>query len=100
LDGITMGGTLTLPDGEGPFPGIVLVGGSGPTDRDWCSPMLPGTNGSGLLFAEAFADAVRIAAVGALAAHAEVDAVRIAGLGNSEGTLHVLHYATTTQDVD
>ena len=27
-------GTLTLPDGDGPFPAVVLVHGSGPSDRD------------------------------------------------------------------
>lgn len=27
-------GTLTIPDGSGPFPGVVLVHGSGPNDRD------------------------------------------------------------------
>jgi pimeloyl-ACP methyl ester carboxylesterase len=133
LDGITMRGTLMLPDGSGPFPAVVLVAGSGPTDRDWCSPLLPGTNGSGRLFAEAFADAgigslrydkrasgpdvvesaralfgkfsmrshleELVAAVGVLASHDRIDAARIAGLGNSEGTLHVLHYATSHQDV-
>ncbi|MBP2414201.1 dienelactone hydrolase [Arthrobacter stackebrandtii] len=57
LDGITMEGTAIKPDGAGPFPGVVLVAGSGPTDRDWCSPMLPGTNGSGRLFAEELANA-------------------------------------------
>jgi pimeloyl-ACP methyl ester carboxylesterase len=133
LDGITMRGTLTMPDGDGPFPGVVLVAGSGPTDRDWCSPLLPGTNGSGRLFAEAFADggiaSLRydkrvsgpdaaenartlfgklsmsshldelVAAVGVLASQSSIDATRVAGLGNSEGTLHVLHYATSEHDV-
>ncbi|MGD8320887.1 MAG: alpha/beta fold hydrolase [Gemmatimonadota bacterium] len=32
--GDTLAGTLTLPDGEGPFPAAVLVSGSGPQDRD------------------------------------------------------------------
>ncbi len=27
-------GTLTIPDGSGPFPGLILVHGSGPNDRD------------------------------------------------------------------
>lgn len=29
-----LGATLELPEGEGPFPGVVLVTGSGPLDRD------------------------------------------------------------------
>ncbi len=29
-----LGATLELPDGPGPFPGVVLVSGSGPLDRD------------------------------------------------------------------
>ena len=133
LDDIEMAGTVLRPDGAGPFPAVVLVAGSGPTDRDWCSPLLPGTNGSGRLLAEALADAgiaslrydkrasgphgvanatamlgrmsmashldELVAAVGALVAHDFVDAARIVGLGNSEGTLHVLHYATTPQAV-
>jgi len=52
-----MEGTLVRPDGDGPFPAVVLVAGSGPTDRDWCSPLLPGSNGSGRLFAAAFGGA-------------------------------------------
>ena len=133
LDGITMHGSIVRPDGDGPFPAVVLVAGSGPTDRDWCSPLLPGTNGSGRLYAEALADvgiaslrydkrasgphAIEnvtkligkvsmqshldelVAAVGVLAAQDFVDAARIVGFGNSEGTLHVLHYATSAQDV-
>jgi pimeloyl-ACP methyl ester carboxylesterase len=31
---VTLAGTLTLPEGDGPFPAIVLVTGSGPQDRD------------------------------------------------------------------
>lgn len=133
LDGITMEGTVVRPDGDPPFPAVVLVAGSGPTDRDWCSPLLPGSNGSGRLFAETFARSgiasVRydkrasgphaaqnvpqligklsmqshldelVGAVGVLAAQDFVDPSRIVGLGNSEGTLHVLHYATSDQDV-
>jgi pimeloyl-ACP methyl ester carboxylesterase len=131
LDGITMSGTVTRPDGVGEFPAVVLVAGSGPTDRDWCSPLLPGDNGSARLLAEALAGAgiasmrydkrasgphVRenldqlfgrismqshldelVAAVEVLVGLDFVDRARIIGLGNSEGTLHILHYATSAQ---
>ena len=53
VDGIPVNGTLTRPAGAGPHPGIVFVAGSGPTDRDWCSPLIPGTNCSGRMLAEA-----------------------------------------------
>lgn len=33
-DDITLAGTLTIPQGPGPFPAAVLVSGSGPHDRD------------------------------------------------------------------
>lgn len=33
-DGVTLAGTLTLPDGDGPFPAAVLISGSGPQDRN------------------------------------------------------------------
>ncbi len=49
----TVYGTVVQPEGDGPFPGVVLVAGSGPTDRNWESPLLPGSNGSGRLLAEA-----------------------------------------------
>jgi len=133
LDDIEMRGTCTCPDGEGPYPGVVMVAGSGPTDRDWCSPLLPGRNGSGKLLAEALAGAgiaslrydkrasgpdmvenaqkmmgrismashldELVAAVGVLAAQPGVDKARLVGLGNSEGTIHVLHYATTAETI-
>ena len=35
LDGIIMYGTIARPEGVGPFAAVVLVAGSGPTDRDW-----------------------------------------------------------------
>ena len=31
---ITLAGTLTIPAGAGPFPGVVMITGSGPQDRD------------------------------------------------------------------
>lgn len=55
--GHTVRGTLSRPTGEGPFPAVLLLAGSGPTDRDWNSPILPGTNGSGRLFAHALTNA-------------------------------------------
>ncbi|MEZ5014714.1 MAG: alpha/beta hydrolase [Chitinophagales bacterium] len=33
-DGVTLGATLTIPPGEGPFPAVILVTGSGPQDRN------------------------------------------------------------------
>jgi pimeloyl-ACP methyl ester carboxylesterase len=57
LDETTMYGTLVRPSGAGPFPAVVMVAGSGPTDRDWNSPLLPGANGSARLIAEALAAA-------------------------------------------
>jgi uncharacterized protein len=53
--GLTVHGTITVPRHHAPGPGVVLVAGSGPTDRNWCSPLLPGTNGSGRLLAELLA---------------------------------------------
>lgn len=133
VDGITVYGTFTRPDRDGVFPAVVLVAGSGPTDRDWNSPLLPGTNGSGRLLGEVLADdgiaslrydkrasgphvrenlpallgriSMRshldelVSAVDVLARQSFVDATRIAGLGNSEGCIHLLHYATSGQQV-
>jgi uncharacterized protein len=57
LDTTTIDGTLVVPSGPGPFPAVVMVAGSGPTDRDWNTPFLPGSNGSARLIAEALAAA-------------------------------------------
>jgi len=45
--GYTLPSTIALPVGDGAAPCVVLFAGSGPTDRDWTSPLLPGRNGSG-----------------------------------------------------
>ena len=51
VDGIDVHATLTRPEGDGPFPAVLFISGSGPTDRDWNTPLLPGTNGSAALLA-------------------------------------------------
>jgi len=33
-DSIVLAGTLTIPEGEGPFPAVLLISGSGPQNRD------------------------------------------------------------------
>lgn len=48
-------GTITAPTDKQAHSAVVFVAGSGPTDRNWCSPLLPGTNGSAKLLAEALA---------------------------------------------
>lgn len=40
VEGVTLAGTVSVPVGEGPFPGVVLVSGSGLQDRDGVSPGL------------------------------------------------------------
>jgi pimeloyl-ACP methyl ester carboxylesterase len=52
LDEIPITGTLTRPSGVGPFPAVIFVAGSGPTDRDWNTPAVPGINGSAALLAQ------------------------------------------------
>src|SRR5690349_358583 len=51
-DSIAVHGSIAAPSSGGPFPGVVFIAGSGPTDRDWNSPLLPGSNGSARLIAE------------------------------------------------
>jgi hypothetical protein len=45
--GYTLPSTISWPASEGAAPCVVFFAGSGPTDRDWTSPLLPGKNGSG-----------------------------------------------------
>lgn len=48
---------LTLPDGDGPFPAVVIIAGSGATDKDGNSVGLPGKNNSLKMLAEGLAEA-------------------------------------------
>jgi fermentation-respiration switch protein FrsA (DUF1100 family) len=51
----TLAGTLELPATGGPYPVVLIIAGSGPTDRDGNSPLLPGANNSLKLLAEGLA---------------------------------------------
>jgi pimeloyl-ACP methyl ester carboxylesterase len=55
VHGIPVYGTITAPADKAAHSAVIFVAGSGPTDRNWCSPLLTGTNGSGKLLAEALA---------------------------------------------
>jgi uncharacterized protein len=56
IDDTVVAATVTRPPNDNKkHPGMVFVAGSGPTDRDWNSPLLPGTNGSARLLAEEMA---------------------------------------------
>jgi uncharacterized protein len=122
--GIRIAGTLTLPKGEGPFPAVLLIAGSGPSDRDEFvlghKPFLvladhltrqgvavlrvdkrgigktTGTyRGSGI---EEFASDV-VAGVAYLRGRREVDAKHVGLVGHSEGGQVALTVAARTRDV-
>lgn len=52
----TLHGTLLLPEGAGPHPVALIIAGSGPTDRNGNSALLPGANHSLKLLAEGLAE--------------------------------------------
>ena len=125
--GRTIPGTLVRPE-SGTGPGVLLLAGSGPTDRDWNSPLLPGRNGSGRLLAEALAargisvlrfdkafsgknpnppisdltlDTYRdeaSAALDFLRSRSEVDPARVFVAGHSEGGIHATRLAESRGD--
>jgi uncharacterized protein len=125
--GRTIPGTLVHP-GSGTGPGLLLLAGSGPTDRDWNSPLLPGKNGSARLLAEALAargvtvlrfdkafsgqnpglpiadltlDTYRdeaSAALDFLRSRVEVDPARVFVAGHSEGGIHATRLAESRGD--
>lgn len=117
-EGTRIYGTLTRPAGKDDAPGVILIAGSGPTDRDWNNPLLPGDNGtaielstrlaqagvaslrydkrgtgrtelSGAITWEDYLAEVK-AAKNTLAADENVDAGRIFVAGHSEGGAHAL----------
>lgn len=55
VTGGTMKAEVEMPEGEGPFPAMLILAGSGPTDRDGNSLMLPGKNDSLKMVAEELA---------------------------------------------
>jgi uncharacterized protein len=52
----TIYGTLEVPAGKAPCPLVVIIAGSGPTDRNGNSPLLPGKNNSLELLADGLRD--------------------------------------------
>jgi len=107
---VRLAATLTIPEGEGPFPAVVLISGSGAQDRDeqllGHKPFLVladflarggiavlraddrGVGGSGGSVAQStsadFADDA-LQAIRLIGARAEIDARRIGLIGHSEG---------------
>lgn len=118
VGGRTIRGTLVKPTAAGTWPGVLLLAGSGPTDRDWNSPLIATTNGSGQLLAldlaragavvlrfdkaysgtnpgpppaELTLDTFRdegVAALGVLRARADVRGDAVFVAGHSEGGIH------------
>ncbi|MFK7740823.1 MAG: alpha/beta hydrolase family protein [Planctomycetota bacterium] len=110
--GVTIAGTLTLPEGPGPFPAAVMISGSGPQDRDesllghkpfWviadhltrrgiailrCDDRGVGksTGDFGAATSQDFATDAR-AALRYLATRSEIDPGRLGLIGHSEGGL-------------
>lgn len=121
-----LAGTLTHPEGDGPFAGVVLVSGSGAQDRDGANPSLPGYTpsrwladhltraglavlrmdergvggSSGDLESATTADLADDVATGLrwLADLPEVDAGRVGLLGHSEGGVIVGRIAAAHPD--
>ena len=55
VGGRSIGATVVHPTAPGKYPALLLMAGSGPTDRDWNNPLIQTRNGSGKLLAEALA---------------------------------------------
>jgi uncharacterized protein len=122
--GVTLAGTLTLPAGQGPFPAVLLITGSGPQDRDETilghRPFLViadalsrrgiavlrvddrgvgGSSGSGSSStSDDFANDA-LAGVAFLKSRKEIDPAKIGLIGHSEGGLIAPLAASRSRDV-
>ena len=124
-EGFRLPATVLLPEGDpNSAPCLVLLAGSGPTDRDWTSPLVPGKNGSALQIAEALYqegigsiryDKAAIAESEWPIANTHLDLYRdeallawrymtdqtvcgnVSFLGNSEGSIHSFRAGVTLQ---
>lgn len=110
--GVRLAGTLTLPEGDGPFPAAILITGSGPQDRDetifnhkpfavWADALtrrgiavlryddrgVAGSTGDFRAATSADFATDADAAFAWLAARPDIDARRIGLIGHSEGGL-------------
>jgi pimeloyl-ACP methyl ester carboxylesterase len=119
---VTLAGTLTIPEGEGPFPAVVLLTGSGPQNRDeeifdhrpfhviadhlsrrgiavlrYDDRGVGGSTGSITQSTSADFAQDALAAVSLLDQDARVDGDRIGLLGHSEGAL-IAPIAVTESD--
>jgi len=118
--------TVILPEGEpGSAPCVVFIAGSGPTDRDWLSAGVPGTNGSARQLAEALYaegigslryDKAAIAENSTPVSDVQLDLYRdevrlawrhmtdqpvcgrVSTLGSSEGSVHAFRSSVLLQD--
>jgi len=109
---IHLEGTLTLPEGTGPFPGVVLITGSGPQDRDevvagfavfrllsdhltrrgiavlrYDDRGVGGSTGSVSSSTSSDFAGDALAGIARLAEHPDVDPARVGLLGHSEGAI-------------
>jgi uncharacterized protein len=121
--GVKLAGTLTIPEGKGPFPAVVLITGSGSQDRDETifghKPFfvladhltrqgiavlrvddrgVGGSSGPVEATSAEYADDVR-AGVAQLKSRPEIDAKKIGLLGHSEGGIIALMIAADSKDI-
>ena len=117
---LELSGTLTIPNGEGKFPGILLVWGEGPCDRqykglftsmaDYLSKNgfcvlrfdkrgIGSSGGDASSYTDDDLAEDVVAAIDCLASQKEVDADKIAVLGHSEALMYALYAYSQRESV-